>query len=312
MVCVREIDPLVRKICELHDKISKLENLSPSKEVDSLFTQLVTTCIPPHPIDVTKLCTKIQRIRNNLIRLCGKAESLLEKHYSTILISLENPITNHLHLFPYYSNYLKLSQLEYHLLTRHLNPNSNPTRLAFVGSGPLPLTSIILATHHLKSAIFHNYDIDRSANSVAEKLVGSNPDLSERMVFHTKDIMGTSSDELRQYEVVFLAALVGMESDEKVRVIEHLSSNMADGAILVVRSAKGARAFLYPVVGPACLRGFEVLSVYHPTDDVINSVVIARKCREISGENINQGFDIDDTLSKMNMIEELACDHYLC
>ncbi|KAL7082984.1 hypothetical protein ACP275_14G134200 [Erythranthe tilingii] len=218
----------------------------------------------------------------------------------------------HLHLFPYYSNYLKLSQLEYHLLTRHLNPNSSPTRLAFVGSGPLPLTSIILATHHLKSAIFYNYDIDGSANFVAEKLVSSNPDLSERMVFHTKDILGTSSDELRQYEVVFLAALVGMESDEKVRVIEHLAVNMADGAILVVRSAKGARAFLYPVVGPGCLCGFEVLSVYHPIDDVINSVVVARKCREISGENINQGFDIDDTLSKMNMIEELACDHYLC
>ncbi|EYU40503.1 hypothetical protein MIMGU_mgv11b021513mg [Erythranthe guttata] len=207
MVCVREIDPLVRKICELHDKISKLENLSPSKEVDS-------------------------------------------------------------------------------------SSRSSPNRLAFVGSGPLLLTSIILATYHLKSAIFHNYDIDRSANSVAEKLVSLNPDLSERMVFHTKDIMGTNSDELRQYEVVFLAALVGMESDEKVRVIEHLSVNMADGAILVVRSAKGARAFPYPVMGPDCLRGYEVLSVYHATDDVINSVVVARKCREFSGENINQGFDI--------------------
>ncbi|CAA6654404.1 unnamed protein product [Spirodela intermedia] len=52
---------------------------------------------------------------------------------------------------------------------------------------------------------------------------------------------------------------------------------MAPGAVLMLRSAHGARAFLYPVVDPNSLRCFEVLSVFHPTDDVINSVVLSRK-----------------------------------
>jgi hypothetical protein len=36
-----------------------------------------------------------------------------------------------------------------------------------VGSGPLPLTSIILATNHLRTTCFHNFDIDPSANAKA-------------------------------------------------------------------------------------------------------------------------------------------------
>lgn len=310
MVCQR--DPLVQKVCDLYEKISKLDNLSPSKDVDTLFTQLVLTCIPPHPIDVNKLCTPIQQTRTNLIKLCGQAEGLLEKHYSTILGSFDHPL-DHLHLFPYYSNYLKLSRLESDLLTQH---HPNPTRIAFIGSGPLPLTSIVLASNHLKSAVFHNFDIDASANAMASKLVDSHPDLSTRMAFFTDDVMDVSGEVLREYDVVFLAALVGMEIEEKESVVRHLARSMAPGAILMVRSAHGARAFLYPVVEPRHLRGFEVLSVYHPTDDVINSVVVARRCPK--NIDVQQGFGAMAVCSKcaeiqpfnplcqMNLIEELA------
>ncbi|KAL6557982.1 Nicotianamine synthase 3 [Orobanche minor] len=275
VLCVRP-DPLVQKVCELYDKLSKLETLSPSKDVDSLFSELVTTCIPLQPIDVSKLCTKIQHIRNELILLCGRAECLMEKHYSTFLASFQNPL-DHLHLFPYHSNYLKLGRVEFDLLSQHC-PTA-PTHVAFVGSGALPLTSIVLATRHLKSAVFHNYDIDPTANLMAARLVGPHSDLLGRMEFHTTDIMDASSaSALREYDVVFLAALVGMEMEEKMRVVGHLAEHMAPEAILMLRSAHGARAFLYPVVQPHDLRGFEVLSVYHPTDDVINSVIVARKC----------------------------------
>ncbi|GJR13757.1 nicotianamine synthase, S-adenosyl-L-methionine-dependent methyltransferase [Tanacetum coccineum] len=44
----------------------------------------------------------------------------------------------------------------------------------------------------------------------------------------------------------------------------------------MLRSAHGARAFLYPVVDPNALHGFDVLSIFHPDDDVINSVVISQ------------------------------------
>ncbi|PQP96108.1 nicotianamine synthase [Prunus yedoensis var. nudiflora] len=267
-------DALVQRVCELYEQISSLESLKPSKDVNMLFTQLVLTCMPPSPIDVSKLCQGVQEIRSKLIRLCGEAEGLLENHFSTILGSYEHPL-HHLTIFPYYSNYLKLSKLEFTILSQHF-PHV-PSKIAFVGSGPLPLTSIVLASNHLPTTSFHNYDIDPSANSKALGLVSSDPDLSKRMVFHTTDIMDVTN-ALKDYDVVFLAALVGMDKMEKLKIIDHLAKYMAPGATLMLRSAHGARAFLYPVIDPCDdLRGFEVLSVFHPADEVINSVVIARK-----------------------------------
>ncbi|KAL8205914.1 hypothetical protein R6Q57_009465 [Mikania cordata] len=267
---------LVKKVCDIYDKLSKLETLKPSKHVDDLFTELVHTCIPHSSIDIAALPANVQELRSKLIRLCGEAEGYLEAHFSTILASFENPL-HHLNVFPYYSNYLKLSLLEYNILNQAcLTTAQAPKHVAFVGSGPLPLTSIVMASSHLKESTFHNYDIDPLANSMASRLVTFDDDLSKRMVFHTADIMDVTH-ELKQYDVVFLAALVGMDVHEKTKVIEHLAMFMAPGAILMLRSAHGARAFLYPVVDPQVLKGFEVLSVFHPDDDVINSVVISRK-----------------------------------
>lgn len=133
-----------------------------------------------------------------------------------------------------------------------------------------------MASKYLPKTEFHNFDVDSSANAKAAMLVAGDADLSRRMVFHTTNIMDVVSDQLRKFEVVFLAALVGMERGEKVKVIEHLRKNMGGGALLMLRSAYGARAFLYPVVEACDLRGFEILTMFHPTDEVITSIVLAR------------------------------------
>ncbi|CAN6469072.1 unnamed protein product [Victoria cruziana] len=266
-------DSLVDTICEIYVDISRLESLKPSVDVDILFTKLVLTCIPPCSIDVNKLSKGVQETRAKLIKLCGEAEGHLESHFSEILASHSQPLEK-LTIFPYYSNYLKLSLLEFNILSEY--STKIPNSVAFVGSGPLPLTSIVLALNHLKTTEFHNYDINPEANLQASRLVDNHPDLSKRMFFHTIDILD-SVDQLGDYDVVFLAALVGMDKHEKMKVVSHLSKHMAPNSILMLRSAHGARAFLYPVVDPCELHGFEVLSVYHPTDEVINSVIIARK-----------------------------------
>ncbi|KAF9604569.1 hypothetical protein IFM89_008013 [Coptis chinensis] len=316
MGCQDEI--IVQEVCEIYDKISKLQSLKPSKDVNMLFTQLVLTCMPPNPIDVTKLCKRVQEMRSKLIRLCGEAEGLLESHFSTLLGSYEHPL-DHINIFPYYSNYLKLSLLEFTILSKHCT--QVPSRVAFIGSGPLPLTSIVLASLHLRTTSFHNYDIDPSANSKAVSLVSADPDLSNRMSFHTIDIMDVATD-LRDYEVIFLAALVGMDKEEKARIIDHLVKYMAPGALLMLRSAHGARGFLYPIIDPCDLRGFEVLSVFHPTDEVINSVIIARKY-SLPLHKLEQGLgpiilpskcseiQVFNPLNHGNMIEDLALEEQL-
>ena len=96
---------------------------------------------------------------------------------------------------------------------------------------------------------------------------------------------------LKDYEVVFFAALVGMDKEDKVKFVDHLAKYMAPGALLMLRSAHGAHAFLYPLLDPCDLHGFEVLSVFHPTDEVINSVVIARKYA-MPANSLEQGLDL--------------------
>ncbi|KAF8680743.1 hypothetical protein HU200_045587 [Digitaria exilis] len=267
---------LVHKIAGLAASISKLPSLSPSPEVNALFTELVTACIPRSSIDVERLSPELQEMRARLIRLCGDAEGLLEAHYSDLLAGFDNPL-EHLQLFPYFNNYMMLSELEHGLLAAS-GTSGPPGRVAFVGSGPLPLSSLVLAARHLPAASFDNYDICGEANERARRLVRADADLAARMAFRTSDVALVTRD-LASYDVVFLAALVGMAADEKARVVEHLGRHMAPGAALVVRSAHGARAFLYPVVDPDQIRraGFDVLAVHHPEGEVINSVIIARK-----------------------------------
>ncbi|KAK3151410.1 hypothetical protein QOZ80_3AG0245570 [Eleusine coracana subsp. coracana] len=271
-----EVASLVQKITGLHSAISKLPSLSPSPEVDRLFTDLVMACVPTSPVDVTKLDPETQKMREELIRLCSDAEGKLEAHYSDLLAGFDNPL-DHLSRFPYFSNYINLSKLEYELLVRYI-PGLAPSRVAFVGSGPLPFSSLVLAAHHLPNTHFDNYDMCGPANERAQKLFRADEDLRTRMSFHTADV-ATLTDVLGKYDVVFLAALVGMAAEEKASVVAHLGRHMADGAALVVRSAHGARGFLYPIVDPEDIRrgGFDVLAVYHPEGEVINSVIIARK-----------------------------------
>uniref|UniRef100_A0A1J3D5K7 Nicotianamine synthase n=1 Tax=Noccaea caerulescens TaxID=107243 RepID=A0A1J3D5K7_NOCCA len=278
---------VVKQIIDLYDQISKLESLKPSKNVDTLFGQLVSTCLPTDTnIDVTKMSEEVKDMRSKLIKLCGEAEGYLEQHFSTILGSLQedgNPL-DHLHIFPYHDNYLKLSKIEFDLLSQHTT--HVPTKIAFVGSGPMPLTSIVLAKFHLPNTTFHNFDIDSHANTLASSLVSRDPDLSKRMIFHTTDVLN-ANEGLDQYDVVFLAALVGMDKEAKVRAIEHLEKHMAPGAVLMLRSAHALRAFLYPIVDSSDLKGFQLLTIYHPTDDVVNSVVIARKLGGSTTAGIN-------------------------
>jgi len=266
---------LVENVKEVYKRLTKLESLRPSKAVNNLFTQLVLLCTPPSAIDVGALSEAEQEMRSKLICLCGEAEGLLERHYSAILGRFPDPM-EHLSAFPYYNNYRKLARLEFGMLMDNGVPV--PEHLAFLGSGPLPLTTLVLATEHMPSTRFHNYDLDPVANAVAARLVAARPELSGRMAFHTCDVMDDAAARLSEYEVVFLAALVGMDRRGKAEVIRHLAENMAAGAFLLLRSAHGARGFLYPVVDVDDLRGFQVISIVHPMDEVINSVILARKC----------------------------------
>ncbi|WZZ28410.1 hypothetical protein YC2023_011811 [Brassica napus] len=164
--------------------------------------------------------------------------------HSTILGSLEDNPLDHIDIFHTYPIHVNVSKLEFSLLTKHTT--HPPTNIAFVGFGPMPLSSITLAKFHLPNTGFYNFDIDPPANALASHLVSRDPDLSRRLIFHTTDLLNITTEVLHK--------------EAKVKAIEYLEKHMAPEALLMLRS------------------GFEVLTIYHPTtSEVINSVVIARK-----------------------------------
>ncbi|XP_004488704.1 nicotianamine synthase-like [Cicer arietinum] len=264
---------LISQIMQIHATISKLESLRPSKQVNTLLNHLVKLCILPSSIDIESLPQEVKTMRESLIPLCGKAEELLELEFSTFISLTPNPIKN-LTIFPYYGNYVKLANYETKILKE--NGVMHAKKVAFIGSGPMPLSSIIMAMHHMESTHFDNFDIDEKANEVASKIVASDKSLEKRMKFVTQDIMEVK-EKLGQYDCIFLAALVGMSRGEKVKILGHIRKYMKEGSVLVVRSAKGSRAFLYPIVEENDMVDFEVLTIFHPMDDVINSVILLRK-----------------------------------
>ncbi|PIA28635.1 hypothetical protein AQUCO_06800063v1 [Aquilegia coerulea] len=270
--CVPD-DLLIAEVTQIHSSIGKLESLRPSKQVNSLFTQLVNLCTLPSSINITNLPSEVQLMRESLIQLCGRAEGLLELHFANLLVNVSRPL-DHLNVFPYYWNYVKLASLEYSIL--YENGIVQPKRVAFVGSGSMPLTSFVLATHHMQTTQFVNFDIDESANDVAHQIAATDDELESRMKFETCDILEVK-ERLGEFDCIFLAALVGMNKEDKVKILGHVKKYMKAGGTLLVRSANRARGFLYPVIEENDLNGFEILSIFHPTNEVINSVVLVRK-----------------------------------
>ncbi|XVF47717.1 hypothetical protein PTKIN_Ptkin03bG0133300 [Pterospermum kingtungense] len=141
-----------------------------------------------------------------LILLCGRAEGLLVLEFATFISKFPQPLNN-LSLFPYYGNYVKLAGLGYRILSE--NGVVQRKNVAFVGSGPMPLTSIVMATHHMKSTHFDNFDIDEAAIDVARQIVASDGEFEKRMKFVMGDIMEVR-EKVGEYDCIFLADLVGM------------------------------------------------------------------------------------------------------
>jgi nicotianamine synthase len=93
--------------------------------------------------------------------------------------------------------------------------------------------------------------------------------------------LSSASDltSLKEYDVVFLAALVGSTQEEKEKVLEVVVSKMTVGALVVIRSAAGMRGLCYPAFDAtteavaACI---DVGVTVDPGTRVVNSVVVGR------------------------------------
>jgi len=145
--------------------------------------------------------------------------------------------------FPYYSNYVDLTRLE--LSALHAANPMSPGSIAFIGSGPLPLSSICLSRSEGKPRVLsidHSTEAISNSKALWKKLGGT----AENTNFSCAeaDDCGIS---LEGYDVVYLAALVGNTQEEKENLLRSVVGRMRKGSLVVVRSSHGLRKLLYPV-----------------------------------------------------------------
>ena len=77
----------------------------------------------------------------------------------------------------------------------------------------------------------------------------------------------------KDFDVVFLAALVGIDTCSKLAILKELAKRLKPGTLVVARSAHGLRSVLYPVSLRAL---FEVAEVGRSNADVKDSRAFGR------------------------------------
>ncbi len=209
--------------------------------------------------------SEVQDILDSLRSMCSASEYFLEEHWADKITSqpdTERALTA-LKKFPYYSNYEDLARLEIGAILA--SEPVLPTKIAFIGSGPLPLTSLCFL-NALRSGTLPggnggnplhfvnnrstpqvlNIDHDRGAIKKASALIDKLGALGEGMSFLLGSA-GSESCDLRSFDVVYLAALVGETQTEKEDLLCNVAAKMQEGALIIMRTSWGLRSCLYPV-----------------------------------------------------------------
>lgn len=264
---------VIARIEELYRQLSRATSLEPSPQTNALFTELVglTYGADPWLSQTTLTHPRIKELLPHLRELCAKGEGLLEHHWFDRIHGSDDA-ARALESFPYYENYVDLTRLEVQSMGI---AGDLPKKVLFIGSGSLPLTSILLARDYGISV--DNIDIDPRAAKEGEALardLGLGPEL---LSFAHTDVTGLSAEQLGRYDTFYVAALAGLEAHDKNQIFDRISQHARPGATILARSAHRLRSLLYPPVEPEDLRGFEPQVVVHPFTDVVNSVVVARK-----------------------------------
>lgn len=271
------VSSLIDEICHIHHQLSHVDCLIPGDHVNALFTKLVTICTFQYDsttVNAVLNDAHIVGLIPSLRAMASQGEYLLELTWASELSKELHPA---LSKFVYHQNYVDLVKLELHALQ---GVSAALNTIVFIGSGPLPLSPIMMYQELSKatnsSVMMHNIDRDEASITVSNKLLAK-LGIGHGFKQHVMDAADYS--DFADADLVVLGALVGQDAQEKMDFLGRIGNSMKQNSYLMVRSAHSLRKLLYPSIEPhqvnAC--GFETVVVLHPYNDVVNSVLIAKK-----------------------------------
>jgi nicotianamine synthase len=240
-----------------------LQDLKPSIHVNNVMTALVNSVISDSKTDLSSINRSTQL---NIRNVSSAAETEMEKFWARLVISSDNP-QQILQTFPYISNYAELTERELKLVKESglfLNGSHNAL---VVGSGPLPLSAFEI--HRQSGALVDHVDSSLEAITLCKNISKAIGITSEH--YHA---MGHKVVLDKQYDLILIAALAGASDEAKQQIINNILPSLRKGGRIIIRSAKGNRTLLYPPIKADGLKDIRLLKEYHPTDHIINSVLI--------------------------------------
>jgi nicotianamine synthase len=258
------------------EQMDEAGGLEPRDTVDRTFGELVALlCAPIPEQEALGVLTdpRVAAAAPVLRDLCATGEFRLERAWAR-RIAAAAAAERELERFPYRRNYAELSAMELHAAAG-VSVGVEPSRACVLGSGPLPMTALLIA--RALGIPVDAIDLDTEATALADAVLAR---VTGGDLVRPLRADATSFPDLDRCDLVVLAALVGLDGTAKRHVIRAVSERMRPGAMLIVRGSHRLRELLYPPVSPEDLRAaaggrLRLLAEVHPLHEVVNSFVLA-------------------------------------
>jgi hypothetical protein len=265
------VDNFIAFIREANELLQKELDLSPANQlvtniISHLSIQLRSRYLP----EEVQAVLSNEYIRMNQQKLQDKlseAEFLVELSDSLHICKTEDSALDIVTRLPNWNIYMALVSQELSTFRRFIHQDSKTEKspIVFVGSGPMPLSPIIL--HLLGDVEVICLEMDSVAYEASSSLL-------EHMGLGTKVtvVMENGSEyDYSSYNRIFVASLVR----NKRSVLEQISRTSPD-PLVAIRTADGMRQIMYEAIDESQLnkQGWRILGRTCPEDNlVINSTL---------------------------------------
>lgn len=265
--CECSLASVKRHILAFHDRMAgsspNSDDVLTSDEVHRLFAELDDVVRLPGSEQLVSALLADAEVRAILPDLRVAYSSFFqldEREFAERLLGVDDPWTE-LRGFVFYPNYVSLTDAEVALAGLHRGD-----RVVFLGSGPLPLTNILLAADHglATVAVEEDPELASLAERVVERL-GLRE--SVRIVHGTHDWL--SPDE------VFSLVMVAAQASPRQQVLEHLACVLPAGSRISLRVyEKGLRRILAGDEGLRIPAALLLVDTVDPGPSVNNTVAL--------------------------------------
>lgn len=240
-------------ILALYEAISNLKSLEPTPENAGLFNQLfdLVTITKTTKAEEELILSdpRIVAISLPLAQTWGLAEYMLERDFAHQVLKATSPAAcfRLYNSFPYIDQYRQLARMEANTIDTALGELQLPPvkKMAFLGSGPTPFSSLCFAERYGPDVHLVNVDRNPEAIKLGAAMVQR---LNLQNISFTQADVATLSDDLQTCDLVHFAALIGDNADEKRDLIVSVAKKMRPGSLILIRSTDALRSLLYPRV----------------------------------------------------------------